>query len=311
MDLFGYGWIMARCPSLTSLRLFLQVASSLSFSETARAANLSQPALSRTIKLLEEDLGVRLFDRNSRNVRLTAAGATLLPIVERLTGDFDLAFRELSQTFEGQRGRVVIGVLPSAAANLLPKVIARFRRSHPQVEITVRENLSGGLYQSLQDRLIDFAVGTPPMIADEIAFEPLFEDDCILVCRPQDAEAIPDPAPWKVFRELPFIGMEPRSSVRMLTDAAFAKADIAAPALYECAQVATVGGLISAGLGISLLPRSTLPLLGSGGAIAWRTMRPPRVFRTIGVSRLMGRTLAPAATALLQELVSTEIHSDS
>jgi LysR family carnitine catabolism transcriptional activator len=295
---------MARAPSLTSLRLFLQVASSLSFSETARGANLSQPALSRTIKLLEEDLGVRLFDRNSRNVRLTAAGAALLPIVERLTSDFDLAFRELTQTFEGQRGRVVVGALPSAAANLLPRVIARFRQTHPQVEITLRENLSGGIYQSLHDRLIDFAISTPPVLADDIAFAPLFEDDCILVCRPEDAEAIAEPAPWKVFRELPFIGMEPRSSVRMLTDAAFAKADIATPALYECAQVATVGGLISAGLGVSLLPRSTLPLLGSGGAIAWRTMRPPRVSRTIGVSRLVGRTLAPAAEALLAALMA-------
>ena len=95
-----------------SLRLFLQIARSLSFSETARIANLSQPALSRTIKLLEEDLAVRLFDRNSRNLRLTAAGAALLPTVERLTADFDLAFRELAQTFDGQRGRVIVGALP-------------------------------------------------------------------------------------------------------------------------------------------------------------------------------------------------------
>ena len=115
---------MARAPSMTSLRLFLQVARTCSFSETARAANLSQPALSRTIKLLEEDLGVRLFDRNSRNVMLTTAGAALVPIVERLTADFDLAFRELDQTFSGERGRVVVGALPSIAADFLPRAIA-------------------------------------------------------------------------------------------------------------------------------------------------------------------------------------------
>jgi LysR family carnitine catabolism transcriptional activator len=302
---------MARTPSLTSLRLFLQVAALKSFSETARAANLSQPALSRTIKLLEEDLGVRLFDRNSRNVHLTSAGAALLPIVERLTGDFDLAFRELSQTFDGQRGRVVVGALPSVAANLLPRAVAGFRDTHPQVEIIVRESPTGGLYQSLQDRLVDFAISTPPATADDVAFEPLFEDDCILVCRPEDAAAIPDPAPWKVFREFPFIGMEPRSSVRMLTDSAFARADIVAPALYECAQVATVGGLISVGLGVSLLPRSTLSLLAGGDAVAWRVMQPPRVSRTIGVSRLQGRTLAPAAEALLAALMSTINHAQS
>lgn len=301
---------MARTPSLTSLRLFRQVAISSSFSETARSANLSQPALSRTIKLLEEDLGVRLFDRNSRNVHLTTAGAALLPIVERLTEDFDLAFRELSQTFDGQRGRVVVGALPSMAIRLLPRTIAAFRLTHPQVEIVVREKPAGVLYQSLHDRLLDFVVATPPVGTGEVAFQPLFDDNCVLICRPEDAAAIPDPAPWQIFREIPFIGSEPHSSVRTLTDAAFAKADIATPMLYECGQVATVGGLIAAGLGISLMPHSTLPLLAAGGPVAWRSLQPPRTFRTIGVGRLQARTLSPAASVLLDTLVSSIHNAD-
>lgn len=293
---------MARYPSLSSLRLFLLVARSGSFSEAARVANLSQPALSRTIKLLEEDLGVRLFDRNSRNVNLIAAGSTLVPTVERLTTDFELAFRELNQTFEGMRGRVVVGALPSAAAILLPQIVAEFRARRPQVDVIIRENLKEGLHQSLQDRLIDFVISTPPADSEDIDFSPLFEDECVLVCRPEEAAAIADPAPWSVFRDFPFIGMEPRSSVRVLTDAAFARADIVTPALYECSQLATVGGLISAGLGVSLLPRSTLPLLAAGGAVVGRPLRSPQVSRTIGISRLRGRTLVPAAEALLAAL---------
>jgi LysR family carnitine catabolism transcriptional activator len=301
---------MPRTPSLTSLRLFRQVAGSSSFSETARSANLSQPALSRTIKLLEEDLGVRLFDRNSRNVHLTAAGAALLPIVERLTDDFDLAFRELNQTFAGQRGRVVVGALPSMAVSLLPRTIAAFRLTHPHVEIVVRERPAGVLYHSLHDRLIDLVVATPPVATSDVAFQPLMDDDCVLICRPEDAAAIPDPAPWQVFREFPFIGSEQHSSVRTLTDAAFAKADIATRALYECGQVATVGGLIAAGLGVSLMPRSTLPLLLAGGPVTWRALELPRTFRTIGVGRLEARTLSPAATSLLETLVSSIHNSD-
>ena len=301
---------MARSPSLSSLRLFLQVARTLSFSETARSANLSQPALSRTIKLLEEDLGVRLFDRNSRNVNLTAAGSALLPTVERLTDDFDLAFRELTQTFAGERGRVVVGALPSAAADILPAAIARFLKRRPHVEIIVRENLTGGLVQNLHERILDFAISTPPD-SSEIEFTPLFEDDCVLVCRPSEMEVIPDPAPWSIFRELPFVGMEHRSSVRMLTDTAFARADIITPVHFECAQLATVGGLISEGLGISLLPRSTLRLLAAGGNVAWRTMAPPHISRTIGVCRMRGRTLAPAAEAFLSTLVEIPINAHS
>jgi len=293
---------MPRTPSLSSLRLFLQVARSLSFSRTARMANISQPALSRTIKLLEEDLGVRLFDRDSRNVRLSSAGAALLPTVERLTGDFDQAFRELRQTFEGQRGRVVVGALPSVAANLLPQVIARFRQSHPHVEIILRESLTSGLYQSLQDRMIDFALSIQPPSSDEVEFLPMLDDACVLVCRKEDLASIPDPAPWSIFRDRPFLGMEPRSSVRMLTDAAFARADIAAPALFECSQLATMGGLIAEGLGVSLLPLSTLPLLGHVDRIAWRPMRPPLASRCIGIARMKSRTLSPAAQALFDAL---------
>jgi len=296
----------SRSPSLSSLRLFLQVARSLSFSETARMANLSQPALSRTIKLLEEDLGVRLFDRNSRNVRLSSAGEALLPTVERLTDDFDQAFRELQQTFQGERGRVVVGALPSVAAHLLPRVFARFRQSHPQVEIILRENLTTGLHQSLQDRLIDFAISIEPPAPAEIRFTPLLEDDCLLVCHARDLGDIPDPAPWSLFQTMPFIGMEPRSSVRMLTEAAFARAGVVTPALFECSQLTTMGGLIAAGLGISLLPRSTLPLLGHAGELAWRVMQAPVASRRIGVLQLTGRSLSPAAQALLDAVMQAD-----
>jgi LysR family carnitine catabolism transcriptional activator len=294
---------MARQPSLKSLRLFLDVSRTLSFSETARSANLSQPALSRTIKLLEEDLGVALFDRNSRNVTLTASGAALVPIVERLTADFDLAFRELAQTFAGERGRVVVGALPSAAVELLPMAIARFQKQRPRVEIIIRENQMGSLMQNLQDRMLDFAVSIPPPIPGPIVFQPLFEDDCVLVCRLQDVASIPDPVPWSIFRKLPFIGMEPRSSVRMLTDFAFAKANIITPARFECGQLATVGGLISEGLGISLLPRSTLRLLAAGDKVTSRPLAAPRISRTIGICTLHGRTLVPAASAFLATLL--------
>jgi LysR family carnitine catabolism transcriptional activator len=209
----------------------------------------------------------------------------------------------LKQTFEGQRGRVVVGALPSVAANLLPRVIAGFRQSHPHVEIILRENLTSGLYQSLQDRLIDFAISIEPHGQAEITFTPMFDDACVLVCHARDADAIPDPAPWSIFRDMPFIGMEPRSSVRMLTDAAFARADIVTPALFECSQLATVGGLVAAGLGVSLLPQSTLPLLSHAGDIAWRVMQAPVALRQIGVSRMEGRTLSPAAQAFFEELM--------
>lgn len=286
---------MKRNPSLTSLRLFMLVAYHRSFSETGRIANVSQPALSRTIRLLEEQLGARLFDRDSRNVRLTAAGEALLPIVERLTADFDHAFAELAPRLTGERGRVVVGALPSVAAGSLPAAIASFRTIYPLVDVVLRDQLSGALYQQMQERHIDLAVTTPPD-EGEFHFDPLFQDAMVLVVAAGSALDNSEPANWAIFADQPFIAMAPRSSVRELTDAAMSKAKVVVRGLYDCTQLATVGALIEAGLGITALPRSTLGML-QRGRIAERPLINPHVERTIGLAYPLGRTLPPAADA--------------
>jgi len=292
---------MQRRPSLNSLRLFLQVAQNRSFSETSRNANLSQPALSRTIRLLEEELGTRLFDRNSRNVSLTAAGEAMLPIVERLTADFDHAFSELALTFSGARGRVVIGALPSVAASTLPAAIASFLKSHPQVEIVVRDHLSGALYQQMQERQIDLAIATPPE-EGEFTFEPFMDDPMVLVAPAGQQFDGAGPVGWSVFVDQPFIAMAPRSSVRNLTDVAMHKAGITARPLFECTQLATVGAMIEAGLGITALPRSTIDMIQSPNLIT-RPLGKPVITRAIGIAYLTDRTLPPAAEAFFRHFL--------
>ena len=294
---------MSKSPSMSSLRLFMQIAHTLSFSETARMTNVSQPALSRTIRLLEETLDVRLFDRNSRNVTLTAAGETLLPIVERLTADFDHAFTSVRQNFAGERGRVVVGALPSVAAGALPGMIAGFQAVYPLVEIILHDHLSGTLYQEMQDRQIDLAITTPPD-EDNFRFEPLLEDDYVLVCRTGHAVDLPGTADWSIFADNPFIAMAARSSVRALTDTAFIKAAVGVKPLYECTQLATMGGLLAAGLGISALPQSTLAMLGQVTLVS-RPLTAPMISRTIGMAWLADRTLPPAAAAFRQHVVTS------
>lgn len=292
---------MARKPSLSSLRLFMQVAHNRSFSETGRTANVSQPALSRTIRLLEEDLGVRLFDRNSRNVSLTSAGEALLPIVERLTEDFDHAFSELAHTFAGERGRVIIGALPSVAASVLPSALHSFRNSNPNVEVMLRDQLSGTLYQAMHERQIDLALTTPPEGAGFI-FEPLFEDPVMLVVRAGGPLDNGEPASWSIFADHPFITMTPRSSVRELTDIAMAKAGVSVRPLYDCAQLSTVRALIEAGLGITALPQSAATML-QPSKVRQRKLTDPKVSRMIGLAYPSDRTLPPAAASFARHFL--------
>ncbi|MXP24450.1 LysR family transcriptional regulator [Altererythrobacter indicus] len=293
---------MSRSPSMASLRLFVQVAHNLSFSKTARLAHVSQPALSRTIRLLEEQLDVRLFDRNSRNVVLTPAGETLLPIVERLIADFDHAFVSLEQTFAGERGRVVVGALPSIAATVLPERILEFREAHPYTEIIVHDHLDGSLYQQLHDRQIDIAITTEPT-SDAFEFLPMIRDEYVMVCQRGTEFDQQGEIDWSVFTKSPFLAMTPRSSVRAATDQAFASARMSVKPLYECTQLATMGGLLAAGLGITALPASTLAMLGRDNLVSHR-LSSPVVTRQIGVAYLASRTMPPVAQAFVKHFLS-------
>ena len=291
---------MRNSVSLGALRLFLRVAATSSFSESARLERVSQPALSRTIRLLEEQLGVRLFDRTTRNVALTAAGGQLQPIAERLIGDYDLAFSDLAQTLSGERGRVPIGALPSVAAAMLPPVLARFRRERPQVDVRVIDDLSAPLVHMLDERRIDFAVTIDPEPAGRWDFLPLMSDDFVLVCRRGHALDSAEPLRWSGLAGADFIAMAPGSSVRHATDKAFGEGGVVVRPLYECGHLATVGGFIRAGLGVSALPRSAVPLLGEG--LATRPLRRPHARRSIGVLTLKSRTTAAPAEALIKLL---------
>lgn len=286
---------MPHTPSLSSLRLFLKVAHTGNFSEAARLANLSQPALSRTIRLMEDDLGVRLFDRTSRKVALTGAGDMLLPTVERLLADFDHAFAALSKDLTGMRGRIVIGALPSFAAATLPQFIKGFISVSPSVEIVVRDEIAGTLYRQLRDGQVDIAFVTQPEDTD-FTFEPLLTDRCVLVFQAGSVHDQPGPAPWSEVAGTPFLAMAARSSVRELSDAALAQAGISIKPLYEVTQLVTMGGLIAAGLGLTVLPQSTIKMLANR-AIAWRPLEAPVVERRIGLAQVAGRSLSPAAAA--------------
>ena len=111
--------------------VFLTVAETLSFRRTAEQVHLSQPAVSGLISRLEESLGVRLFDRNTRNVQLTAAGCVLMQQVLLLRSHSEEAVRAVRNVAELRTGSVVLAALPSLAATVVPRAFARFAAQYP------------------------------------------------------------------------------------------------------------------------------------------------------------------------------------
>jgi DNA-binding transcriptional LysR family regulator len=288
--------------SLQQLAAFLQLARIGSFSEAARLQGISQPALSRMIQTLEATIGRRLFDRTTRTVELTPTGQELHPIAERLVAEFTGAFGELAQFLKGGRGRVVAAALPSLAAALLPGAIRRFSETHRDVDILIRDSLSQGVVETVLQGGADLGLTVRPPQAEHLSYRHLVADRFGLVCLPDDPLAAHPSLPWSVFETRPFIAMAPASSVRVMTDAAFLQAGLAIKPLYECAFLGTTGNLVAADLGITALPRLTLPLIGAAGLV-WRPLLQPDLERSIGVLTRTGRALSPAAEQFLAVLV--------
>jgi LysR family carnitine catabolism transcriptional activator len=286
---------------LRGLQAFRCVAELRSFSLAAARMRVSQPALSASIRKLEEVLGVKVFDRTTRQVLLTPDGRELLRLATRMIDEYENVFGDFQDYLAQRRGRVVIAALPSVAAVLLPPVLRRFRVGHEAVDIRIHDALHDAVLDEVLSGAADFGLTVAPSRGGELAFERLFTDSFVLVC-PRDHKLAARPSTsWREIARHPIIAPSPTSSVRQAITAASAKAGVELRVGYEAEHLSTMGGLLAAGLGVTALPSLSLPLLGAND-FAVVPIAKPAVERTIGIVRRTGRTPSIAAAALLGEL---------
>lgn len=283
--------------STRQLRAFLSLARERSFTRAAGATHLSQPAFSALIRQLEEALGARLFDRSTRHVELTDEGRAFEAAAERVLAAFDGAVADLRERVALQRGRVSIALLPSLAADWLPEVLAGFRRDHPGIELQVADVLSEPCIDLVRAGRADFALAATRADTPELRAEPFCSDDFHLVC-PADHPLASGPAPRP--RDLaawPIVNLSRTSSVRQYLDAAMHPMKM--PSVLEVDQLATVAGMVRAGLGISVVPALTLYQFRSP-ALAVRPLRWTGLMRRIYLVRRRDRSLSAAAQGLYE-----------
>src|ERR687894_2946185 len=140
---------------LRRLRYFVVVAEELSFNRAAQRLHISQPPLSNQIKQLEEELGVLLFKRTSRGVKMTEAGEVLLEEARRIFVQVDQTVRVVQRVGHGEVGRLTLGFVPSASNEVLPPILRAFRYRFPGVELFLREMRPDRVVQRLHDKQID------------------------------------------------------------------------------------------------------------------------------------------------------------
>jgi DNA-binding transcriptional LysR family regulator len=281
--------------STRQLRAFLTLADTASFTRAAAACHLSQPAFSALIRGLEEQVGLRLFDRSTRHVALTAEGAAFRPRAQRLLEEFDAALGGLRELAARERGRVSVALLPSLAAGWLPEVLAGFRARWPGITLQVADVLSEPCIERVQRGEADFALAAVRADTPALRAQPFCADGFHLVL-PAGHRLARGRAPQpQDLRGEAFIHLSRTASVRQVLEAALHPQ--VPPATLEVDQLATVAGMVRAGLGLSIVPSLTLYQFQGEGLVT-RPLRWPGLSRQIYLVRRRDRGLSVAAQAL-------------
>ncbi|AMO25436.1 LysR family transcriptional regulator [Ramlibacter tataouinensis] len=287
--------------STKQLRAFTALADERHFTRAAALCHLSQPAFTALIQQLETALKVRLFDRSTRSVALTPEGKEFEESVRRILADVDAALAGVSDHALRKRGRVAIALLPSLAADWLPQVLASFHRENPGIEMQVYDVLSEPCIEGVRSGRVDFALAATRVDTPELRAELFCSDTFHLVCpKGHPLGDLPTVRP-KDITGYSFIHLSRTSSVRQYVDAATHPATF--PAILEVDQLATVSGLVKAGLGISIVPGLALYQF-HGPELETRPIQWPGLVRKIHLVRRRDRGFSVAAQALYDWLVA-------
>jgi DNA-binding transcriptional LysR family regulator len=242
--------------SSRDLRAVIALIEERNFTRAAERVHLSQSAFSALIQGVEESLGARLFDRTTRNVSLTPEGRLFEDSARRVLADFDGMVENFRDHAQRRRGRVVIAALPSLAAGWLPGVLAEFRRRHPGIELALLDQLSEQCLALVRAGQADFALATAGDKDADLATEALCADEFHLVCRKDHPLAKQAEIRLRDLAAHPFVHLSRNSSVRQHLEAAFHPT--AMQTVLEVEHLATVTGMVAAGLGITVVPGLTL-----------------------------------------------------
>jgi DNA-binding transcriptional LysR family regulator len=287
------------------LEIFLEVARRLNFTRAAAALHIAQPAVSQAIARLEGELGVTLFDRTGREVRLTDAGLRLLPHAERILGDVAAAERDIARLRGRALGRISVGVTPTVATHLLPRALAAFRAEHADVEVVLREGGTGALVTMIERGAVDLAIVVLPTERPGIDEVPLLTEPLLLAVAAMSPiarlAAQHGPIALRVAAEEPFILYRASYHLRSATIQGCRAAGFEPRVALEGGEMETVLRMVAAGLGVSLVPLLAFEGSPRPGVVGLSVSDPP-LARTLGVAHRRDRPLSPAAEAFVATL---------
>jgi DNA-binding transcriptional LysR family regulator len=288
---------LSNIPDLGARQLLavLAIADYGSFIAAAAFLKTSQPALTRTIKRIEDVLGMSLFERTTRRVQLTPAGREFIAVAERVLNDLRISVRGMRELADQQRGQVILASI--IASNQLPRIVAEYHIAKPAIELHVREGVHGAVLDDVRSGIADLGITYTDELPDTVAMVPLGREVLHAVLPRQHRLASLRRVTLKQIAREPLVSLPTDSRTRRLIDAAASRQGITLQRAVTANQVATVMSLVRAGLGVAVLPAGAITGFNTEG-LGTLPIAGPTLSLNLGLVTLKEREPTPAAIGI-------------
>jgi DNA-binding transcriptional LysR family regulator len=282
---------------LRQLRYLVALADERHFTRAAAREHVAQPALSQQIRRLEAELGLTLVERTTRRVAMTQAGELLVGRARRMLAELDAAQAELASLAGVQTGRLSVGALHTMGPVDLSLLLASFHRTHPGIELTVREQSSEELAEMLRVDEIDLAFlsVTEHIQRRGLTLQHLVREEIVAVLPTSHPLAERPAVRLAELAGEPFVSFRKGSRLRELLDWGAAEAGFELRIALESNESRRIRSLVSSALGVAILPRSDAT--GPGAPVAVTALVEPALTRDVTLAARTQRRLPPAAIA--------------
>lgn len=292
--------------NLSDLRAFVAVAELGSFRAAATELHLSQPALSRRIEKLEGALGVRLFDRTTRSVEMTAVGREFSRKARELLNGLEDSLLGIRDVATRITGEVTVACVPSAVRYFLPAVLRDYHARYPRIVVRLIDEGANDVLNMVVRNEADFGFNYIGTQEPDVEFEPVLREPFVVACPPSHPLAAKRKVTWAELGEYDYMTVGKASGNRWLLDHALSDVPVRPQWYCEVRHVTTLVSLVEAGLGIAAVPRLAMPP-GDHPNLKSVPLAEPAITRTVGLIRRRGRSLSPAAQQLYDMLLETKI----
>lgn len=238
------------------LEYFRKVAETESFTKAAEQLFISQPALSRSIKFLENELGVPLFERKGRILKLNHYGEIFLEKVEESISALEEGKTLLKELVDPFTGTIRISFIHTLGNNLVPELISKFQKIYKHVNFQLYQGDAGAVIDHIESGKVDFGILMEANFSEDIIYETVKNEELFVIVPKNHPLASKKSLPLNLIKDEPFIGFKEGIGLRAVADKLCLKAGFSPNIAFEGQQVGTINGFVSAGLGVSLVPKN-------------------------------------------------------